>query len=186
MLGLSPHVYIFGHHFAHAIVLPWRLPHPYWTPSRRRNLLNGTNVRSKGTNLTTTTPLNYPRRPTPKRMPPTPPVIKKSGSSTAPLGKRAAKWAAAAAAASQKASAQAASTTRPKTGNASAAPPVAKPSPSSPSKVKSGQGSKHQPKPPSTSPGQATLSVPSSLSPPYRLCYLHYARTCAFHCTCEI
>ena len=63
---------------------------------------------------------------------------KQSGDSTVPLGKRAAKRAAAAVAAAQPVSAQAGSMTQPKAGNASAAPPVVKPSPSSPSKGKSG------------------------------------------------
>jgi len=92
---------------------------------------------------------------------------KRGGDPTAPLGKRAAKRTATAAAAAQKASAQAGSTTQPKTGNASAPPSVAKSSfPSSPSKGKSGRGSKHQPKPPSTSPGQIASTAPSSSIPP--------------------
>ena len=70
------------------------------------------------------------------------------------------------AAATVQASAKAGPTTQPKTGNTSAAPPVAKPSPSSPSKGKFGRGSKHQPKPPSTSPGQAASTAPSYSSPP--------------------
>ena len=63
---------------------------------------------------------------------------KQNGDSTVPFGKRAAKRAAAAVAAAQPVSAQAGSMTQPKTGNASVAPPVVKPSPSSPSKGKSG------------------------------------------------
>ena len=94
---------------------------------------------------------------------------KQGGSPTAPLGERAAKRAVAAVVAAELASAQAGSTTLPKTRNASAAPPVAKPSPSSPSKGKSGRGSKHQLKPSSTSPGQATSTPPPSSSPPFRL-----------------
>jgi len=91
---------------------------------------------------------------------------KRGGDPTTPLGKRAAKRTATTAAAAQKASAQAGSMTQPKTGNASAPPSVAKSFPSSPSKGKSGRGSKHQPKPPSTSPGQIALTAPSSSIPP--------------------
>jgi len=91
---------------------------------------------------------------------------KQGGNSTAPLGERAAKRAVAAVAAAELASAQAGSTTLSKSRNGSAAPPVAKRSPSSPSNGKSGRGSKHQLKPSSTSPGRATSTAPSSWSPP--------------------
>ena len=47
--------------------------------------------------------------------------------------------------------------------------PVAKPSSSSPSKGKSGRGSRHQLKLPFTSPGQATSAALSSSSPPSAL-----------------
>ena len=82
---------------------------------------------------------------------------KKAGEPTASLGNKLRRVAA-----TQKAPAQVGPSTYPKTGNASAALPAGKLSPSSPSKGKSGRGSKHQPKPSSTSPGQATSVAPSS------------------------
>jgi regulator of nonsense transcripts 3 len=90
---------------------------------------------------------------------------KKSGESTAPLGKRAAKRAAAAAA--QKAPAQAGPAAQPKSGNA---PSEAKPPSSSPSKGKSARASKHHRKPPpSTAPSQvapvSAATAPSSPPP---------------------
>ena len=87
---------------------------------------------------------------------------KKSGESTAPLGKRAAKRAAAAAAAAQKASAQAGPAAQPKSGNA---PSEAKPPSSSPSKGKSARAGKHHSKPPPfTSPSQVA-PVPAATAP---------------------
>ena len=94
---------------------------------------------------------------------------KQRPNSSAPLGKRAAKRAAATAVAAQKGSAQADSMMQPKTRNARATPPVAEPSPSSPSKGKSGRSSKHEltGELPFTSPGpsQAASTAPSSSSP---------------------
>ena len=77
---------------------------------------------------------------------------KHSGNSTAPLDKRAVTRAADTAAAAQKVSAKAEYMAQPKSGNSSVAPSVTKPSSSSPSKGKSGRGSKHQHKPSFTSP----------------------------------
>jgi hypothetical protein len=74
----------------------------------------------------------------------------------------------AATAAAQTGFLQAGSTTqpKPKTRNLSAASPVAKPSPFSPSKGKSGRGSEPQRKLPSASPGRAASTAPSFSSPP--------------------
>ncbi|KAI0301340.1 Smg-4/UPF3 family-domain-containing protein [Russula brevipes] len=95
------------------------------------------------------------------------PASKQGGESIAPLGKRAAKRAAAA----QKAAAQAGPAAQPKAGNVPAAPPTAKPSPSSPNKGRSGRAGKQQasaqaptaaPKSSSPAPGQVTPAAPSS------------------------
>jgi len=56
------------------------------------------------------------------------------------------------------------------------------PSPSFPSKGKSGRGSKHQLKPPSTSPGQASSTAPSTLCCTTDSGTSIYARTCTLPC----
>jgi len=120
----------------------------------------------------------HPRRTNPERGPPPSPVLLLGGDSTAPLGKRAA-------AAALKASPKAGSMTQLKTGNASAAPPVAKPLTSSPSKGKSVRGGKHQPKPPyvtSSSHINGAFLFEFSHGP----WYLDYARTCTVPCACEL
>ena len=81
------------------------------------------------------------------------------------LANKSAKRVAGASPAAQKASARGGFTMRPKTGNASAAPPEAQPSSWQRASAKA------------TSPGQATLTAPSSSSPSHRHWYLQYSRT---------
>ena len=120
MLGPSHHAYIFRHHFAHTILGPstdvpsCRLPRPYLTSSRQRNMFNGTKSRSKGTILA---PRTHPKR---RLLFLLLPRLNKAESTTS-LGKRAAKRAAAVVAAAQKASAQPGPATQPEAGNVSAA-----------------------------------------------------------------